>query len=38
MKQPVVLTILDGYGLRKEEKGNAVTLANNKVFKMLWEK
>lgn len=38
MKQPVVLTILDGYGLREEEKGNAVTLANNKTFNMLWEK
>ena len=38
MKQPVVLTILDGYGLRNEKKGNAVTLANNEMFNMLWEK
>ena len=35
--KPVILTILDGYGLRNEEHGNAVKLANNKVFNMLWE-
>lgn len=38
MKQPVILTILDGYGLREETYGNAVKLADNKVFNMLWKK
>ena len=38
MKKPIVLTILDGYGLREEEHGNAVALANNPVFTELWEK
>ncbi len=38
MKQPTVLAILDGYGLREEEHGNAVKLANNPVFNMLWDK
>ena len=33
MKKPIVLTILDGYGLREEEHGNAVKLANNPTFK-----
>lgn len=37
MKKPIVLTILDGYGLRKEAHGNAVALANNPVFTNLWE-
>ena len=37
MKKPIVLTILDGYGLRKEVHGNAVALANNPVFTNLWE-
>ena len=37
MKKPVILTILDGYGLRKEEYGNAVSQADNKIFNMLWE-
>ncbi len=36
MTKPIVLTILDGYGLREESHGNAVKLANNKVFNMLW--
>lgn len=36
MKKPFVLTILDGYGLREEEQGNAVKLADNKAFNMLW--
>lgn len=36
MKQTVVLAILDGYGLREESHGNAVYLADNKVFNMLW--
>lgn len=38
MKKPVILTILDGYGLRDEERGNAVKLANNQVFEGLWNK
>ena len=38
MTKPVILTILDGYGLREEEHGNAVKLANNKIFNMLWDK
>jgi len=37
MKQPIILTILDGYGLRDEDYGNAVAQANNKIFNMLWE-
>ncbi len=32
MKQKILITILDGYGLRKEEHGNAVNQANNKTF------
>jgi len=35
---PVMLTILDGFGLRDEVKGNAVKLANKPNFDMLWEK
>ena len=38
MKQPIILTILDGYGLSNKEYGNAVAQANNKVFNMLWQK
>ena len=37
MKKPVILTILDGYGLRDSEHGNAVKLANNEIFNMLWK-
>ena len=37
MTQPTVLAILDGYGLREEEHGNAVKLANNPIFNMLWD-
>jgi len=36
--EKIILTILDGYGLRKESKGNAINLANNKTFNMLWNK
>ena len=36
MKKPIVLAILDGYGLRKETHGNAVALAKNPVFTELW--
>lgn len=38
MKKPVILTILDGYGLRENPHGNAIVQADNKVFNMLWEK
>ena len=38
VKQPLLLAILDGYGLRENNHGNAVNLANNKVFNMLWKK
>lgn len=34
--KPIVLAILDGYGIREEEYGNAIKLANNKVFNELW--
>ncbi len=36
--KPVILTILDGYGYRKEKEGNAVALANTPVFDALWQK
>lgn len=36
MTKPIVLAILDGYGLRKETHGNAVALAKNPVFTELW--
>ncbi len=38
MTKPVVLCILDGYGLRDESKANAVKLANTPVLKGLFEK
>ena len=37
MKRPIVLTILDGYGLREETHGNAIKLANNEIFNLLWD-
>ena len=37
MQKPLLLTILDGYGLRDNDHGNAVKLANNKMFNYLWE-
>ena len=37
MTKPIVLTILDGYGLREENHGNAVKLANNEIFNLLWD-
>ena len=37
MTKPVILTILDGYGLREEEHGNAVKQAKNPIFNMLWD-
>ena len=37
MTKPIVLTILDGYGLREETHGNAVKLANNQIFNLLWD-
>lgn len=38
MKKPIILTILDGYGLKDETYGNAVKLADNNFFNMLWGK
>lgn len=35
-KKPVALIILDGFGLRNEEKGNAVTQANKPNFDRFW--
>ncbi len=35
MKKPVVLMILDGLGLRKEETGNAVAKARMPVLKKM---
>ena len=32
MKKPVVLTIIDGLGIRKEEQGNAFALAKTPTF------
>ncbi len=37
MKKPIILTILDGYGLRQDTFGNAVAEADNKTFEMLWK-
>ena len=37
MKKPIILTILDGYGLRQDTYGNAVAEADNKTFEMLWK-
>lgn len=34
--KPILLTIIDGFGLREEEKGNAVKLANTKNIDKLW--
>ena len=36
--KPVVLVIMDGWGLRKEKKGNAIAAANPKNFLSLWKK
>lgn len=38
MKKPVVLTILDGFGLKNEEYGNAIYHANTENFDYLWNK
>ena len=38
MKKPIILTILDGYGLNNNELGNAVIQGDNKVFTELWDK
>ena len=37
MRKPVVLTILDGFGLRKEKHGNAIKSANTSNFDFLWD-
>lgn len=36
--EPVVLVVMDGWGMRREKKGNAITMANPKNFKNLWKK
>ena len=38
MKGPMLLAILDGFGINDDTKGNAVKLSNNSVINMLWEK
>ena len=38
MKKPIILTILDGYGLREEEYGNAIKQAKTPNFDYLWNK
>ena len=38
MTQPVVLVVLDGFGLAPEGPGNAVALARTPVFDALWER
>lgn len=38
MKKPVVLCILDGIGINKDEKGNAYKLANKPFFDFLFNK
>ncbi|MDD6224023.1 MAG: 2,3-bisphosphoglycerate-independent phosphoglycerate mutase, partial [bacterium] len=35
--KPVLLTIMDGFGLRKEEKGNAVKLAKKPNLDHIWD-
>jgi len=37
-KTPIGLIILDGWGIKKEIKGNAIKMANPQVFDSLWEK
>lgn len=37
MKRPIILIILDGWGLRKEREGNAILQANTPVFDILLE-
>lgn len=37
MKNPIVLCILDGCGIRKEKDGNAFLNANKPTFNYLWE-
>lgn len=36
--EKIILTILDGYGLREESFGNAVKQADNQFFNTLWNK
>lgn len=36
--KPIVLTILDGFGLREEKHGNAIKQASLPTFDYLWEK
>jgi len=34
--KPIVLVIMDGWGMRKETKGNAIAAANPRNFNLLW--
>lgn len=36
-KSPIALIILDGFGLREEQQGNAVALANKPTYDRLWK-
>lgn len=36
--RPILLTIIDGFGIREEVKGNAVKLANKPNYDYLWNK
>ncbi len=37
LKAPIVLIIMDGWGLRKEKEGNALALADTPNFNSLWK-
>ena len=37
LKAPIVLIIMDGWGLRKEKEGNAIALADTPNFDTLWK-
>ena len=36
MKQPVILIILDGFGITPDSQGHAITQAKNPVTDRLW--
>lgn len=37
MKKPVVLCIMDGYGINDSEYGNAISMAKNQILINLWQ-
>lgn len=37
-KNPVVLIVMDGWGIRKEKRGNAIAMARPKHFLSLWKR